>query len=535
MGPENDILQNRHVQSRRPPRQLACCQSPINYGRISTFAALRAARPTHALPRVSERPPVSESGVQSNEIHGQAERALQDAHLQEAYRSSTLRLYTHRLQAVAEVPGFQQLRERAHELKREVVEHLDFYLAQFADNVERRGGKIHWAGTAAEACEAVRQIAHATGAREIVKAKTMVSEEIELNHTLEAAGIQPCETDMGEFIVQLAGDRPAHIVAPAMHKTRYDVSDLFTTKLKSEKTDVPEELTAIARRALRERFARAPMGLSGANFAVAESGTVVLIENEGNIRFSTTAPRVHVALVGIEKLIPCFSDLAVFLRILGRSGTGQKMTVYTSLLTGTRRPGEDGPEEFHVVLVDNGRVATLADEKMREALYCIRCGACLNTCPVYRKIGGHSYGWVYSGPIGALVTPQLTGLENARDLPFASSLCGACRDVCPVKINIPDLLLHLRSEVQEKSPAPPPPEATVGDRTSMRIWAWAMKRPWAYAAGARIARWAQRVFVRQGWIRRISAYPASKWTDGRDFPTLAEKSFHQRWREISKE
>ncbi len=477
---------------------------------------------------------MSGSVVHSNQIHGQAERALRDAHLQEAYRSSTLRLYTHRLQAVDEVPGFQLLRQRAHDLKHEVMEHLDFYLAQFADNVERRGGKVHWAATAAEACEVVRQIAHAAGAREIVKAKTMVSEEIELNRALEAVGILPYETDMGEFIVQLAGERPAHIVAPAMHKTRYDVSDLFTAKLKSQKTDVPEELTAIARRALRERFGRAPMGLSGANFAVAETGTVVLVENEGNIRFSTTAPRVHVALVGIEKLIPRFADLAVFLRILGRSGTGQKLTVYTSLLTGPRRPGEDGPEEFHVVLVDNGRIATLADEKMREALYCIRCGACLNTCPVYRKIGGHSYGWVYSGPIGALVTPQLTGLENARDLPFASSLCAACRDVCPVKINIPDLLLHLRSEVQEKSPAPTPPQATVGERTSMRLWAWVMKRPWAYALGARMARWGQRVFARQGWIQKIPAYPASQWTSGRDFPALAPKSFHERWREISK-
>jgi L-lactate dehydrogenase complex protein LldF len=474
---------------------------------------------------------MSHPGVESHKIHESALRALADAHLQEAYRSSTLRLFTHRLNALTELPGYQQLRQRAHELKREVMEHLDFYLAQFADNVERRGGKVHWAVTAAEACEIVKTIAENAGAREIVKAKTMVSEEIELNHALEAAGIEPFETDLGEFIVQLSGHRPAHIVAPAMHLTRHDVSDLFTRKIHSQSTDVPEQLTAIARAALREKFARAPMGLSGANFAVAETGTVVLIENEGNIRFSTTAPRIHVALVGIEKLIPRFADLAVFLRLLGRSGTGQKLTVYTSLLTGPRRPGEDGPDEFHVVFVDNGRIATLADEKMREVLYCIRCGACLNTCPVYRKIGGHSYGWVYSGPIGALVTPQLTGIANARELPFASSLCGACRDVCPVKINIPDLLLHLRSEAQVKSPAPQP--APFSERTSMRLWAWAMKRPWAYAWGAKLARWGQRILARQGWIRKIPAYPASRWTDGRDMPALAPKSFHERWSEIS--
>jgi L-lactate dehydrogenase complex protein LldF len=362
----------------------------------------------------------------------------------------------------------------------------------------------------------------------------MVSEEIELNPALERAGIRPFETDLGEFIVQLSGERPAHIVAPAMHLTRHDVSDLFFRSMHSEPTEVPEQLTAIARRTLREKFARAGLGLSGANFAVAETGTVVLIENEGNIRFLTTAPRVHVALVGIEKLIPRLADLAVFLRLLGRSATGQKLTVYTSLLTGPRRPGEDGPEEMHVVLLDNGRIATLADEKMREALYCIRCGACLNGCPVFRKIGGHAYGWVYSGPIGALVTPQLMGLQNARELPFASSLCGLCRDVCPVKINIPDLLLYLRGEVQERAPGPSPRGALLGERTLMRLWAWAMKRPRVYSFGSRLARWGQRLLARHGWIARVPMYPASGWTDGRDLPALAPKSFRERWKEIEK-
>ena len=479
---------------------------------------------------------MSEAEVHSREIHELGNKVLGDAHLQDAYRSSTLRLYTHRLTAMEEVPGFERLRDRARELKREVIEHLDDYLAQFADNVERNGGKVHWAATADEACAMVREIAQKAGAREVVKAKTMVSEEIELNQALEAAGIHAFETDLGEYILQLAGERPAHIVAPAIHKTRQDVSDLFVAQIHAERTTEPERLTAMARKALREKFASAAMGLSGANFAVAETGTVVVIENEGNIRLSTTAPRVHVALVGIEKLIPRFTDLAVFLRLLGRSGTGQKLTVYTSLLTGPRRPGEDGPEEMHVVLVDNGRVATLADEKMREALYCIRCGACLNACPVYRKIGGHAYGWVYSGPIGALITPQFVGLGQARELPFASSLCGACREVCPVRINIPDLLLHLRSKAQELGPEETPAKssrAPAGERTSIRLWAWVMKRPRIYSFAAGLARIGQNLFARQGWIRKFPIFPVSGWTQGRDLPALAAKSFRDRWKEIS--
>lgn len=475
---------------------------------------------------------MSEAEVQSEQIHELGNRALADAHLQEAYRSSTLRLFGHRLQARSEVPGFDRLRDRARELKRQVMDHLDFYLDQFASNVERRGGRVHWASTAEEACSIVREIVEHAGAREVVKAKTMVSEEVELNHSLEAAGIRAVESDLGEFIVQLAGDRPAHIVAPAIHKTRHDVSELFAQRIASERTEEPERLTAIARQALREMFKKAGVGLSGANFAVAEAGTVVLIENEGNIRFSTTAPRVHIALIGIEKIIPRLADLGVFLRLLGRSGTGQKLTSYTSVLTGPRRAGEDGPEEMHVVLVDNGRLTALADAKMRESLYCIRCGACLNACPVYRKIGGHAYGWVYSGPIGALITPQFIGLEKARELPFASSLCGACRDACPVKINIPDLLLHLRGKAQEQTPAPKQPDSPIAERTAMRIWAWTMKRPWAFALGGALARAGLRFYSRQGWIARFAYFPLSRWTQGRDFPMIAPKPFRQRWREL---
>ncbi len=475
---------------------------------------------------------MSEAEIHNARIHELGNEAMGDAHLQDAYRSSTLRLFTHRLQAKSEVPGFDRLRDRAQELKREVIDHLDRYLEQFVSNVECRGGKVHWARTGEEACAMVREIVERAGAREVVKGKTMVSEEIELNHALEAAGIRAVETDLGEFILQLASERPAHIVAPAMHKTRGDVSKLFVKHIGSQPTDEPEQLTAIARQALREMFRKAGVGLSGANFAVADTGSIVVIENEGNIRFSTTAPRVHVVLMGIEKIIPRLADLGVFLRLLARSGTGQKLTSYTSILTGPRRAGEDGPDEMHVVLLDNGRVETLMDEKMREALYCIRCGACLNACPVYRKIGGHAYGWVYSGPIGALITPQFTGLAGARELPFASSLCGACREVCPVKINIPDLLLHLRGKAQEQTTAPKPAGSPITERTAIRLWAWAMKRPWAFALGGKLARLGMRFFSRQGWIRSSSFFPLSRWTEGRDFPLMPPKSFRKRWKEL---
>ncbi len=473
---------------------------------------------------------MSDTGVHSNEIHKAGSETMANPTLAEAYRSSTLRLYTHRLNAIAEVPGFERLRDTGREVKRHTIENLDHYLTQFADNVERNGGTVHWAATAADVCRMVVYIVQRAAESEVVKAKTMVGEEVELNHALEGAGIRAIETDLGEFIIQLAGERPAHIVAPAIHKTRKQVSELFVEHVKCERTEVPEELTAIARRALREMFLKAGVGISGANFAVAETGTVVTVENEGNIRMCTTVPRVHIALVGIEKLIPRVADLGVFLRLLGRSGTGQKLTTYTSMLTGPRRAGEDGPQEMHVVMVDNGRTEALADPKMREMLYCIRCGACLNTCPVYRKIGGHAYGWVYSGPIGALVTPEFVGIGQARELPFASSLCGACREVCPVKINIPDLLLHLRAEAQKK--APPRPEPFLSERRMFGMWAWAMSRPGMYRLGSRLARWGQRLVARAGWIKKLPVYPASNWTKERDFPALAPESFHDRWKKL---
>ena len=484
-------------------------------------------------PRPHGNTPVPD--VESDKIHERGQKVIENAHLSAAYRSSTLRLYTHRLSAVDQLPGFESFRERARALKREVIDHLDYYADQFATSLERQGGHVHWALDAGDACSIIVEIARRAGAGLVIKGKSMVSEEIELNHALEAAGIRALESDLGEYIVQLAKERPAHIVAPAIHKTRGDVSDLFERYVDPKRVEEPEQLTAIARRALRAAFGEAQVGISGANFAVADTGSVVVVENEGNIRFSSTAPPVHIALVGLEKLIPRFQDLSVFLRLLARSGTGQKLTAYTSILTGPRRPGEDGPAEMHVVLIDNGRLRALADEKMREALYCIRCGACLNACPVYRKIGGHAYGWVYSGPIGALITPEFAGLEHARELPFASSLCGACREVCPIKINIPDMLLHLRAKAQEKAEAPKPKDSPVREHTAMRFWAWIMTSPRRYAWSSRLARWGQGFFARQGWIRTFPAVPASRWKERRDLPALAPQSFREQWKNLSQE
>src|SRR5580698_5120763 len=313
----------------------------------------------------------------------------------------------------------------------------------------------------------------------------MTTEEIHLNDHLEADGIEAVETDLGEYILQLGGEKPFHIIAPALHKTIGDVSEVFEKHLHSKPETSPEALTKIARIALREKFLEAGMGITGANFLVADSGAVVLVENEGNARLTTSAPKIHIAVAGIEKLIPRAQDLAVFLKLLGRSATGQALTVYTSFLSGPRRAGEiDGPEEFYVVLLDNGRTKLLADRAKRESLYCIRCGACLNHCPVYRKIGGHSFPWVYSGPIGAIITPQFMGIEHEPSLPFASSLCGACAEVCPVKIDIPKVLLDLRAEVKQA-------EERKGtnrlERLVFKVWAWVMCHPRFYEMAAMAA------------------------------------------------
>jgi L-lactate dehydrogenase complex protein LldF len=374
----------------------------------------------------------------------------------------------------------------------------------------------------------------------------MATEEIHLNDALERAGLAPVETDLGEWIIQLARETPSHIVVPAIHKSKRQIAELFAEKLGIEPTDDVGVLTSAARRVLRRRFAEAEVGISGVNFGVAETGSILILENEGNVRLTTSLPRTHIAVMGIEKVIPRLADLDVFLKLLPRSGTGQRLTTYQSLITGAKRvPGDEGPEEVHIVLMDNGRSRMLGHPVTRQSLACIRCGACLNACPVYQQVGGHAYGSVYPGPIGAVITPQLAGLGKAAQLPYASSLCGACREVCPVKIDIPELLLHLRAEVAEGTAVGTadqrgPVKRKMGERLAFKLYAFAWSRPRLYEWGTRAARLLQRPAVRDGRIGRVGrlvarlAPPLAAWTEWRDAPAVAPRSFREQWREQNK-
>ena len=444
-----------------------------------------------------------------------ARAALSDVQLRGALRQAATLFPEKRRAAMATAPDWEGARDRARAIKDETLLHLDRYLAQFTANAERAGARTHWARDAAEACEIIGRIADQRGARTIVKSKSMATEEIDLNTALARRGIEPIETDLGEYIIQLAGETPSHIVAPAIHKTRGQIAALFAEKLGIAPSDDAAALTAAARQALRRRFAEADLGISGVNFAVAETGTILILENEGNARLTTSLPHTHIALMGIEKVIPRFADLEVFLQLLPRSGTGQVLTAYQSLLTGVKRhPDDEGPDELHIVLLDNGRSRMLRAPVTRQSLACIRCGACLNACPVYRQIGGHAYGSVYPGPIGAILTPQLIGIERAAHLPYASSLCGACRDVCPVKIDIPAVLLHLRAEAIAQRAG----TSRFFERRAFRAYAAVMARPRLYE-----------------WVMRVARAlhftpPLRAWTKWRDLRPLAPRSFREEWR-----
>ena len=472
-----------------------------------------------------------------NVLPSKIDETLANPELQTAIYTATGRLITKRRVAIAPLEDYQELRARANALKRHTLENLDHYLEQLEANVQAHGGKVVWCSDANEVCDFVLDLAKERGARILVKSKSMTSEEVNLNERLEHHHLEAVETDLGEWILQLAEERPYHIVAPALHKTRYDVADLFTRKLGVERETVVEKQTLIARARLREKFLAADIGISGANFVVADSGAVCIVENEGNARLSTSAPKIHIAIAGIEKLIPRAQDLGVFLKLLGRSATGQPMTVYTSLLSGPRRAGEiDGPDEFYLVLLDNGRTKLLADREKRESLFCIRCGACLNHCPVFRKIGGHSYPWVYSGPIGAIITPQFAGIQHDPWLPYASSLCGACAEVCPVKIDIPRILLELRRDVVE---ARTRDGENRWEKLAFRVFAWVMARPRIYELAAMAARAVAPDPEWNGgnprWIGKLPGFlqrgPIGAWLSQRDLPPPAPRSFRQMWRE----
>jgi L-lactate dehydrogenase complex protein LldF len=435
------------------------------------------------------------------------------------------RFTDNRLEAVAAFGAIEETRDAARRIRLHTLANLDSYLARFAEQVEANGGTVHWAADAAEANDIVVAIARTAAAATAVKSKSMVTEETELNDALGDAGIDVVETDLGEFIIQLAGDRPSHIIAPVMHKTRQDIGDLFERRLGIEYTDDPEELNAAARRHLRRIFLEAGIGISGVNFAVAESGSIALVTNEGNGRLTTTAPAVHVAVMGMERIVPTFRDLGVMLDVLARSATGQKLTSYTTVVTGPRRPGDpDGPEEFHVVVLDNGRSEVLG-QSTAEILACIRCGACLNVCPVYRESGGHAYGTTYAGPVGAVLNPSLLSLNEHGDLAYASSLCGACLEVCPIRIDLPGMLVELRNRNVEAGLDPVSLRRAIGRYTA------AATRPAAYRALLRAGGlFARLTRSRDGWIASLP-FMGKHWTAHRDFPKPAARPFHRRWRD----
>jgi L-lactate dehydrogenase complex protein LldF len=449
------------------------------------------------------------------------------ASIPSAVQQATGRFLGNREMRVAELPNWEAMRQQASDLRLHTLLNLDVYLQQMADKVQQAGGQVHWAMEAAEARQIVLDIAREHDVKLAVKVKSMATEEIGLNQALQEAGVEVFETDLGEFIIQLAGTGPSHIIVPAVHLRKEEIADLFTQKLGVEAPPDPVKLTEIARNTLREKFLAADMGISGANFLVAETGTLVTVTNEGNGRMCTTLPELHVAVVGIDKVVPDWESLALLLKMLARSATGQKISTYTSFITGPRQAeGEGGAKGFHLVLLDNGRSKILRDPVGRETLKCIRCGCCLNVCPVYKNVGGFAYGWFISGPIGAIFSPQILGGEAARQLPFASSLCGACGDVCPVMVPIPQILLHLRKRVVEGDEFEPP-SAPAAIRKGAKLGRMAFGIPWLYRFGTRLLPVFTGWMAKDGWIGRLPA-PANRWTKVRPFPAFGGR-FRSWW------
>ena len=430
---------------------------------------------------------------------------------------STERSSKHNRAVAASIPQWQEWRQAAQQIKQYVVANLDKLLVEFEQNITARGVEVLWAQDAKEANQIVLDIAREHNVKRVVKGKSMVSEEMELNQAFESAGIRAIETDLGEYIVQLAGQRPTHIVTPALHLSAADVGRIFAEKLGEPFSAEHQHLTNVARQHLREEYIEADMGMSGVNFGIADTGTFVLIENEGNGGLSTSTPPIHVALMGIEKILPSIEHLPVFLNLLARSGTGQKLTTYTHLFHGTT-PGK----KLYLVIIDNGRSNVLKDPVTHSALACIRCGGCLNACPVYRRVGGWAFGWVYPGPIGSIITPLLVGLDKAAKLPFASTLCGECSEVCPLKIDIPHQLVHLRNRAVNE----PSPMNSATERLTWKAWAWAMRGPKRYA----LAMAAVRMGVRMARFLPWHPGKLGAWTRGRELPEVPPSAFRKLWK-----
>ena len=465
-------------------------------------------------------------------INRNVQAALADQQLQRNLRSTLGKSVRMRDESVAEVPNWDELSQYARDVKMGTLSRLDHYLEMLEQKVTAQGGKVIWAETGTDAVQFIVDLARQRRIGKLVKSKSMLTEEIHLNSMLEQAQIESIETDLGEYVVQLAGETPSHILAPALHKSKEEIADLFVRELGMAPSGDVDDITATTRRVLRKHFLSARIGVTGVNFGIAETGTIVIVENEGNARLSVSVPQIHIALMGIEKVIPRARDLAVFLKLLIRSATGQKMTSYVNCLNGPRRPEElAGPDEFYLVLVDNGRSKILADRFLRQTLACIRCGACQNICPVYQRIGGHAYESTYQGPIGAILTPQLTSHEAAPEHAFASSLCGACQEVCPVKIEIPHILLKLREQAQNQK-AERATHVSL-ERVVMGLWAQVMRSPALYAG---LGPWARRVWrilgqnSGLGWL----GTPLSRWNKHRDVPRPAARSFRELYRSSEK-
>jgi L-lactate dehydrogenase complex protein LldF len=480
--------------------------------------------------RPQQTPPTAPRGV--GHLRGDrtfpaaARQALGDAQLRRNLGKATATIRAKRAAVVGELSDWEELREAGRALKAATMQRLPELLVQLEERVTAAGGHVHWARDATEANAIVTDLVRATGSDEVVKVKSMATQEIGLNEALYDAGITAIETDLAELIIQLGDDAPSHILVPAIHRNRSEIRELFLRTMPGVDpglTDEPRQLTMAARAHLRRKFLRARVAVSGANFAVAETGTLAVVESEGNGRMCLTLPETLITVMGIEKLVPAWRDLEVFLQLLPRSSTGERMNPYTSMWTGVH-PG-DGPQDVHLVLLDNGRTATLSDETGRQALHCIRCSACLNVCPVYERTGGHAYGSVYPGPIGAILSPQLTGVEDNATLPFASSLCGACYDVCPVKIDIPEVLVHLRARhVEERREQHRIPTA---EAVGMAAAAWVMAEPQRFAAAQRVSR----VGLALARGSRITSLPPplSKWTASRDVPKPPRETFREWW------
>ena len=451
--------------------------------------------------------------------------ALANESLGAAMDAATRRQDTGRRTIMPELGDPLAVRNLGAQIKNHTLQNLDKYLNQLVENVRANGGHVHFAATAEQAREIITDIARKASVKSIVKSKSMASEEVHLNATLEQAGFEVTETDLGEYILQLAGETPSHIVTPVLHKTREDIGRLFADKLGIEYTSDPPTLTAVARKVLREKFKAADMGITGVNFGVAETGTIAIVTNEGNGRLCTSQPRVLVSLMGMEKVIPRMKDLAVYLKLLAKSATGQRVTCYTNLINGPKRPGDlDGPEEYHLVILDQGRSKILASDYW-EALRCIRCGACLNACPVYRKLGGHAYESVYPGPIGKVITPLFNELADYKDLPQACSLCEACFEACPQRINLPSILLHIRQDLLKQGHLP------LMWRLGFRGWRLGMQSKFLFSFGSRCARWFMTLLAKDGWLRHMFG-PGAVWTQYRDLPNLDKRPFHKRWDQL---